>query len=139
MSEYYVYVIATETKDGSITGPIKVGHTRNPDKRLSSIRTSCPNRIAFACVFSFPNPHLAGLIEGLFHETMKERRRVGEWFDVGPIEAVLSACECIEATLSMAPLDTDEDRDCVFVRCGAWHARQRAKEEFMRAAWEGET
>lgn len=83
MSDCFVYLIASRKDDAFVT-PIKVGISHDVDKRIRSIRTSCPNRIDVVQTFRFPNSSVARLIESMFHNLHRENRRSGEWFDVEP-------------------------------------------------------
>ena len=60
---------------------IKIGYTYNPPSRLSQFNTCCPHRL-----FSMPyiSTYLkdAKLAEEAIHETLKEYRADGEWFNV---------------------------------------------------------
>lgn len=85
--EHYVYVMATRSAGGGIQAPIKIGVTRDPDKRLSSIRTSCPNPICFAFVLNVFDPECARDLERAAHDFFAEHATNGEWFSVGPTRA----------------------------------------------------
>jgi hypothetical protein len=60
---------------------IKIGYTYNPPSRLSQFNTCCPHKL-----FSMPyiSTYLkdAKLAEEAIHETLKEHRADGEWFNV---------------------------------------------------------
>ena len=83
----FVYIIGCVFPNG-IGAPVKVGISRNVDKRLSSLRTSSPQKLHLVAEFFLPSRQLAVLAEGAFHEVMGNYRTNGEWFDIPPLEAV---------------------------------------------------
>ena len=132
--EYYVYIVGTLEKD-RITGPVKVGMSANPDVRLSALRTACPNKIDFVCAFGFPDKSSAKLVENTFHQVLAHKQLNGEWFALGPVEAVELMCANIRAYLSSI-FDDEHHQENAFYLTGAWHAEQKAIQEKYASAWE---
>lgn len=83
MDVNYVYLIAHKA-NGEFVGPVKVGFSKYPAKRLASLQTGNPKPID--CVYSFQTPsrELARFAEAAFHEVAKGHRLSGEWFDMSP-------------------------------------------------------
>lgn len=90
MSEqsHYVYIMA---KVGGL-GPVKVGISNNPRKRLATIATACPFPIELVFAFECPNLEIARYMEKMFHETRGDHHLHGEWFDYQPAIALQLMC-----------------------------------------------
>lgn len=87
MSEHvYIYVIGREE------GPVKVGISNKPWKRVASIQTSCPFKVELLFAMPTKSRELAYRHEKIFHDIYADDRSAGEWFNV---EAYL-AIEAIE-------------------------------------------
>ncbi len=95
----YVYVFAKKGHDGKMTGPVKVGMSKNVYKRLKNIQTSSPFPVEIAYMFAVPNNGVARDVERAFHETQREKRAHGEWFDYEPVQAIHLLCLCMRAML----------------------------------------
>lgn len=89
--EYWVYVFAKESADG-LTSPVKVGISKDPNKRVESIQTACPFKIRMAYVFECPNKEWAAKLERCFHDTQASSRAHGEWFHFEPVIAIHLLC-----------------------------------------------
>jgi hypothetical protein len=81
----YVYVIARQEHDRAVS-PIKIGISDNPDKRLSTIRVSCPFPVEYLHSFGPMTRPEALRHENGLHDAYKDNRMQGEWFDVEPDE-----------------------------------------------------
>ena len=66
-----LYIIQSD-----LTGMIKIGRSRHPQKRLKQLQTGNPNKLRL--IKSFEGQ---GWREGFLHERLKEFRLEGEWFD----------------------------------------------------------
>ena len=66
----------------AITGDIKVGRSKNPNKRLKQLQTSCPHPLKL--ILHIPDE---GFREREIHRLMHNRgtRRNGEWFEEGAL------------------------------------------------------
>lgn len=60
-------------------GLCKIGISWNPEKRIKTIRASCPNPAIIIRIFQ---GMYAYLLEEALHEYFKEYRVHGEWFDL---------------------------------------------------------
>lgn len=87
----FVYVIGREE------GPVKVGISSNPRKRLSQIRTACPFHAELLHVEPMLDRWHARYHEEMFHGVYEEKRLNGEWFD---LDAEL-AIEQVETSLEI--------------------------------------
>ena len=71
----------------SYTGMIKIGRSKDPEKRLKQLQTGNPNKLKL--IASFENQ---GWQEKSLHEILESHRLEGEWFSydcVGNIPAYL--------------------------------------------------
>lgn len=89
-TDHFIYVIATVTTDDAIIGPVKIGITDNPCRRLSAIQTSCPLKIGIAIAFRFPDREVARAIESSVHNFLDDWNFIGEWFEISPSDAMRS-------------------------------------------------
>ena len=127
MSDHYVYVIA-HLSDGKLRGPVKIGISANPLKRISTLQTSCPFKIEVSFIFACPNREWAKMVEKSFHETQKESCLHGEWFDIEPIQAIHILCIGYRVCLQHFVKDTKIHNDCLRT------ARVLEAEEFFSLA-----
>lgn len=65
----YVYFILNKDKQ-----LVKIGHTKNPTKRLWQLQSETKDRLEFAAIFS------SVLLERSLHDYFAEERVEGEWF-----------------------------------------------------------
>src|SRR5476651_2183087 len=97
--DHYLYVIAKKCDDAGLIGPVKVGISNNPRKRLATIQTACPFPVGLVYVFSLPNREISRDMERMFHETRRDKCLYGEWFDYSPREAVSILCVAFHVAL----------------------------------------
>lgn len=95
----YIYVMATIGKAGNCS-PVKIGIATDPDKRLASIQTACPNPIRMQTFFGPMHRDLARAIEREVHHLSARRKLHGEWFDHDPAEAAGLVEDAIRVLLS---------------------------------------
>jgi hypothetical protein len=78
----YLYVIAA-----SESGPVKIGYSAVPEKRVRQLQTGHPQPLA---LFYQQGTDLASakLIERLVHRTIGYLRSHGEWFDLTVEDAI---------------------------------------------------
>lgn len=81
---YYVYVVGTETKDGLLSKPVKIGVTSNPSGRLATFRTSCPNKLHYAFWLDARFKVTARDLERDAHQFFSKFALEGEWFNISP-------------------------------------------------------
>ena len=72
----FVYVIGREQ------GPVKVGISQNPEKRLGAIQSGCPFRVKVLHKSPARDLRHAYSHEQIFHEIYAPKRLVGEWFNL---------------------------------------------------------
>lgn len=81
----YVYAIAG-------AGKIKIGITREPDRRLRGLQMMCPVELDLVCHRLFPTSVLSGQVERMLHVKFQAHRWRGEWFNI-PREVAAAAIE----------------------------------------------
>lgn len=81
--EIFIYVIAADLK-----GPVKIGFSKHPEKRLRELQTGVPTPLTLHHVQAFEAPR-AKLIEKMLHKTLRIQRQKGEWFKLSVEEAIL--------------------------------------------------
>ena len=96
----WVYVIS-DVSSGKFCGPVKVGISKNPPKRLQQIQTSCPFRAEIAYLFACPNRGIAEAIERSFHDVQAAHQSHGEWFNLEPVLAIHALCIAFRAHLDV--------------------------------------
>lgn len=79
----YVYVIASSPE-----GPVKVGCSKHPDKRLKQLQTGHSEVLELAYTTAVPAAQVR-LMERVIHETNRHRKVHGEWFDLTVENAIL--------------------------------------------------
>ena len=121
---HWVYVFAHQSEDG-LTGPVKVGISKNVNARLATIQTSCPQPIELAYVFECPDRDIARAIELSFHEVQKDKRTHGEWFRFEPLEAIHLLCLAFRAALEHHMGDDPELVETCLSVCGVHWAEKR--------------
>lgn len=120
---YWVYVFAHES-DAGLTGPVKVGISKDVDRRLGETRTYCPYPIDMAYVFECPNKAIARDIEKSFHVTQSSARTHGEWFDFEPVHAIHLLCIAFRVALEHN-IDDPEIVDAALDCSGVYWAEKR--------------
>ena len=70
----YLYVIEREQ------GPVKVGISSKPWKRVSSIQIGCPFKVELLFLIQAQDRDHAVRHERSFHDVFEEQRLTGEWF-----------------------------------------------------------
>jgi len=71
MKEDHLYLIQSDK-----TGMIKIGRSKNPQRRLKTLQTGNPNQLRLIYVYEGK-----GYLESSVHEELDRWRRKGEWFD----------------------------------------------------------
>lgn len=120
---YWVYVFAHKG-DAGLTGPVKVGISKDVDRRLGETRTYCPHPIDIAYVFECPNKAIARDIEKSFHVTQCTACTHGEWFDFEPVHAIHLLCIAFRAALQHN-IDDLEILDASLDCAGVYWAEKR--------------
>jgi hypothetical protein len=115
MNDTHVYLIS----EAGDEGPIKVGISHGPRKRLLGFQTANPFELRIVHSFPMPSRAIAKEIERSFHETQKEHRLRGEWFDLSAGDALVILCMAISSALHYKCPDLSADKlELCFEKCG---------------------
>ena len=83
MPTQYIYVIC----EGSDSEIVKIGFSRDPDKRLKQLQTG---HSAPLVLFHKEEVHdeKVRALERVIHRTLSHKKAIGEWFNLAPQDAV---------------------------------------------------
>mgnify|MGYP001165025595 CR=1 FL=1 len=81
MSGSFLYVIGPENE-----GPVKIGFSKHPEKRLKSIQTGHPEKLILHHKTQFDQTKIR-LVERKIHNDLSYKKVNGEWFNITPEEA----------------------------------------------------
>lgn len=81
----YIYIISTAKHED---GPVKIGISDNPDKRLKQIQTGYPEKIEIKHLEEFKTRKKTFELERLLHKDFSIYRSHGEWFNMTVKEAI---------------------------------------------------
>lgn len=98
--DIYVYVFGIRKKN-RVSGPVKVGISATPSKRLASMQTGCPDELVLVTTFRFHCRENAKSIEAIFHKLHDKDRRKGEWFNLIPSDAIQYLITYIECMITL--------------------------------------
>ena len=107
---YYVYFA---TVKGRGHKPLKVGFTKEPDRRLSELQTGSPYKLTMPIILMFDSEKLAREAERTFHWYlgMRHQGMCGEWFKVyGSLNSVVSEVLNIFDENQKEKLDNEYDK-----------------------------
>ncbi len=78
--EHFVYFVSTRERKG--LQPVKIGYTKNPEKRLKALQTGHPNRLEVMKTVKCASEKDARKLEKKIHwlATRKCQKLNGEWF-----------------------------------------------------------
>jgi hypothetical protein len=82
VKSHYLYVIGA-----SRSGPLKLGISVNPDRRVNELQTGHAARLQVYHQEPVA-PEKARVFESLLHKNLNHRRTHGEWFDVTVEQAI---------------------------------------------------
>mgnify|MGYP001614483235 CR=1 FL=1 len=88
---HYLYVISS-IEGGVPVAPCKIGITSSLVSRLSGIQTGNAKKLEIVSAIPIPTRALVQAIEQELHEHFAEFRLIGEWFNLGPVDAAIGAC-----------------------------------------------
>lgn len=88
---HYLYVISA-IEAGVPVAPCKIGITSSLASRLSGIQTGNAKKLEIISAIPIPTRALVQAIEQELHDHFAEFRLVGEWFNIGPVDAAIGAC-----------------------------------------------
>lgn len=117
MSRANVYIIAEQD------GPRKIGISDDPVNRILSLQAG---RSPLSVVASYlRDGGDAGIVERIAHRLLKEKRVVGEWFDVIDDQAIAAVREAIalvdSGDLSILTPGEEEFTEGVSLALSKWH------------------
>jgi hypothetical protein len=78
----HVYIIAADD-----AGPVKIGFSKNPEKRLKQFQTGHPQPLRLCHSLAFEGKRAKG-IERIIHQTINHLRVQGEWFGLTVADAI---------------------------------------------------
>lgn len=122
----HVYIIA-HMKDRKPVGPVKIGISSNPGKRLASLQTANPKELVLLCTFGTPTRAFAKELEGAFHYVMRSKRLAGEWFDIQPAKSVELMCSNFRGCFDRF-LEDPVDRARALFHSGVLEAEEKLAE-----------
>lgn len=73
----YVYIIASNSN-----GPVKIGHSKDPQKRLKQLQTGHSDKLSLYHMEEFDGLEKAKLFEKIIHKNINYQNRSGEWFNL---------------------------------------------------------
>lgn len=82
MADTYLYVIGWDR-----AGPVKIGFTTNPTKRVAQLQTAQPNTLEIFHLCKVETPK-ARIIENLIHKSNRRYKISGEWYDLTVEQAI---------------------------------------------------
>jgi len=85
--DHAVYIIG-RVFGGEVTGPSKIGVSKQPKARLGTLEGEIDAHLVLVAVFWFWKRRHAFAVENAFHRACAGCRIRGEWFDMEPFHAV---------------------------------------------------
>lgn len=79
----FIYIISS-----SSNGPVKIGISDDPDRRLRQLQTGHPTLLAIHHREPVEKPTHARMLERFIHDTLSPKRMIGEWFNIGTQDAI---------------------------------------------------
>lgn len=94
----YIYVIGTNEQ-------IKIGFSKQPEKRLKQLQTGNMNKLNLYYKEEIHDSKVR-IVEKLIHRDLRQYKKVGEWFNLSPTDAI--------SHLQFAKIRYDSDDDLEF-------------------------
>lgn len=91
MNVYFIRCCIVGT--GQEVGPIKIGVSNNPKKRMNDLQTSNPFRLEIVESVEFQNERQAFALEKKIHHKFRKKRLRGEWFCSSVLDDALAMCK----------------------------------------------
>lgn len=82
----FIYAIC-RIRGEKMCGPVKIGISQDPMKRLRELSTGSPYKLAICVSIMLENRFTALAIEQATHARISAQRLNGEWFEIEPLEA----------------------------------------------------
>ncbi|TBX03201.1 hypothetical protein TP46_12250 [Xanthomonas citri pv. aurantifolii] len=76
-----VYIFTTDPSQAPSF--VKIGVSKTPEARISTLQVGCPIRITQLRIIETPSTVIARAAEASIHQALKALHTVGEWFRVG--------------------------------------------------------
>ena len=83
-SKTYVYMIRCK-------GFLKIGHAKNPEKRIQELQIGNPFELTTVALLPFPSKASAHAFEKDLHRRLKKHKIRGEWFRYGSVALALKS------------------------------------------------
>lgn len=80
-----IYVIASSKTN---LGPVKIGISDNPEKRMKQLQTAFPEKLEIKYIEPFETKIKARELEKFLHKDISHLRSHGEWFSISVEEAI---------------------------------------------------
>ncbi len=103
----FVYIIAKDCGTHG-TGPVKIGISDDPEKRVRGLQTASPYKLVLMCKVYAHDRAMARAIESMMHADFADRRTSGEWFDITPFHAMESLLGCYRELLEAVGFSREE-------------------------------
>jgi hypothetical protein len=126
----YVYLLLC---DGGEDVCIKIGVTRQPEKRLATLVNNCPLDALKFCTLHVWSVDKARQLEGILHAEYAANRRAGEWFRFAPDEKA-----AFNDTLRRVIADHSQAGWPIKMQSmpvPGWHAARQKRAENYRRKW----
>ncbi len=107
-----VYVIEAEG------GPVKIGVSANPERRVVALRPGSAWRLSLARVWQMPDAVSARVVERMAHRTLESVCRYEEWFDATVDEAAAVINEAIRGQATPPAMAELERMSLVYSSAG---------------------
>ena len=98
MNSLYVYVFQEDRK--SSKSPVKIGVSKNIDKRLAGVQNGNPRNIVLRAKFGPMSRVEAFDLEAHFHRCLSAYRIRGEWFSGKALSKILNETESLSRNKS---------------------------------------
>lgn len=76
----YIYVIGTDEQ-------VKIGFSKQPEKRLKQLQTGNMNKLKLYYKEEIQDSKVR-IVEKLIHRDLRSHKKVGEWFNLSPTDAI---------------------------------------------------
>lgn len=100
--------------------PVKIGHAKEPPKRLSELQTANPSKLSLLCTMSGDKQ-----LETAFHRVLSPFWIRGEWFHFAPVR------ELLERVFKVPVPDTDLGMEYP----GATDGCERCDDKHLKTGW----
>ena len=85
----FIYIIKSLADDG----PIKIGKSNDPQKRLSTLQCAHPKKLELIKKYHFKSSSYTNKIEKKLHRMLKKYHVGGEWFSGDALKEAMFLCQ----------------------------------------------